>query len=32
MISFESSSEATAIRIRETGDWLIELYSVNSNE
>ena len=28
MISFESSSEATAIRIRETGDWLIELYSV----
>ena len=28
MISFESSSEATAIRIRETGDWLIELHSV----
>ena len=28
MISFESSSEATTIRIRETGDWLIELYSV----
>ena len=28
MTSFESSIEATAIRIRETGDWLIELYSV----
>ena len=28
MISFDSSSEATTISIRETGDWLIELYSV----
>ena len=28
MISFESSSEATTMRIRETGDWFIELQSV----